>query len=120
MNDKTSSRGVFRFKWDFGRHGTVKGTFVAEKSDVDAATGRDAYFGEVLGKHSEIEGKIEVGHIVLLTDDPEFTKKFVEFACSSGFNPLHYLQCVGCNAREEDCECGVRPEILQLLGKENP
>lgn len=87
-----NGRGLFKFYWDCHRQGSIEGIFTAEKKDVEAAIGKHVSFGEVLGKHSDVYGTIEEGEIELLTDDPTFIAKFDEFKCSSGFNPLNYIQ----------------------------
>ena len=46
---------LYRFYEDCGRMGSLDGIFVAEESDVDALIGQNLYFGEVLGKHSDID-----------------------------------------------------------------
>jgi hypothetical protein len=48
------------------------------------------YFGEVLGKHSEIYGPIETSDIELVTSDPSAVKMFLDNDLSTGFNPFDY------------------------------
>ena len=79
---------LWRFYWDCGRQGEVEGVFKAKKEEVDNAIGKDVYFGEILGKHSEVYGTIEEGEITLESDDPLVVKNAVE----SGYNPLDYLE----------------------------
>lgn len=55
--------------------------------------GKSIYFGEVLGKHSDVYGTIEQGEITLITDNAEAIKALQD-ACGktiSGHNPLQYL-----------------------------
>ena len=83
---------LFRFYWDCARQGNVIGTFIAEQEEVDAAIGKMVYFGEVLGKHSEIYGELEEGDLAALTDDEDFIKQALEYGIvPTGFNPLRYL-----------------------------
>jgi hypothetical protein len=82
---------LYRFAWDCGRQGTVEGLFVADSDEVDAAIGERVYFGEILGKHSEIHGTLEASEIQVVADDPVFVQKFEEYDCASGYNPLDYL-----------------------------
>jgi len=81
-------RKLYKYRWDFYRMGVVEGIFVAEDTDVDAAIGTHVYFGEILGKHSEVQGTLEADHLRVLTDDQDFIAKFVELGCESGYNPL--------------------------------
>ena len=103
---------LYRFEAYFGRMGSLRGQFVADdEKDVAPAIGKPAYFGEVLGKHSEIEiDRLEEKHFKVLTDDAAFLSKFVEYGCASGFNPLAYIRCPECGeplgAPYEKCSCG--------------
>lgn len=86
-----SKRGLYRMTWDAGRQGTLTGLFTATAEEVKAAIGQRLYFGEVLGKHSEIAGTLEERELQLVTDDEAFVAKFDEYGCASGYNPLDYL-----------------------------
>lgn len=79
---------LWKFYWDCGRQGEVQGIFKATKQEIEDAIGRYVYFGEILGKHSEVSGTIEEGEITLISDDPIV----VEDSVVSGYNPLDYLQ----------------------------
>jgi hypothetical protein len=78
---------LWSFYWDCGRQGEVKGLFKATKEEVKNAIGKDVYFGEILGKHSEVYGTIEEGEIELVSDNPIEVMNATE----SGYNPLEYL-----------------------------
>jgi|GEM_PF-1462211 len=86
---------LWSFFWNCGRQGVVEGLFKATKEEVDNAIGKKVYFGEILGKHSEIYGVIEEGDIKLESDEP----LVVLNANESGYNPLEYLRydCPICN-----------------------
>lgn len=79
---------LWSFYWDCGRQGEVEGLFKATKEEVENAIGKKVYFGEILGKHSEVYGVIKKGEIELVSDDPIK----VMSATESGYNPLEYLQ----------------------------
>lgn len=89
---------LWSFYWDCGRNGELEGLFKATKEEVQNAIGKTAYFGEVLGKHSDIYGTIEEREIQLVSDDPMKVISSTE----SGFNPLNYIEyhCEKCN-----CDC---------------
>ena len=90
--DKTT-RGLYKFHWDCGRMGQLDGVFVANHKDVVDLTGRNVYFGEVLGKHSEIYGKIEEGEVWMLTNDQDFIEKAEKYGLvPTGFNPLSHIE----------------------------
>ena len=102
---------LYRFDAYFGRMGSLRGTFVADEKAVEAAIGRRVYFGEVLGKHSEIWiDALKPEHVRPLTDDAAFVAKFEEYGCGSGYNPLHYITCPECGEPLEspyiECACG--------------
>lgn len=87
-------KGIFKFHWDCGRMGDIDGLFVLDKEHLDRSIGEDVYFGEILGKHSEIYGTLDAEDVTLLSDDQEFIEKFIEIMGDgniSGYNPLDYL-----------------------------
>ncbi len=86
---------LYEFRWDCGRMGELQGLFIADDVDIKNLMGENIYFGEVLGKHSEIEGPIEVGDITVKSDDPEFITKLIEImgdGTISGFNPFDFRE----------------------------
>ena len=86
---------LYSFYWDCGRMGSVEGLFLATEKEVKAAIGKEVYFGEILGKHSEIYGTLEADEITLVSDDQEkveWLSSLFEYTCISGYNPLEYIQ----------------------------
>ena len=84
---------LYSFFWDCGRMGDLDGLFIAEDSEIEALIGKRIYFGEVLGKHSEIEGVLEADDLTVKSDDQDFITKFIEImgeGTVSGFNPLDF------------------------------
>lgn len=92
-------KGIYRLNIDCGRMGDVEGVFVADSKDVADIIGKYVYFGEILGKHSEIEGNIEESEITLLTDNGVAVAVVEKYNLSTGYNPFDYL---GENEEEED------------------
>lgn len=87
-------KAIYEFYWDYGRMGNVSGTFVADKEDVEKAIGKRVYFGEILGKHSEVYGTLDSDHLSLKSDDQNFIETFEEIMghyWSTGYNPLYYI-----------------------------
>lgn len=85
---------IAKFYWDCGRMGEVDGIFVTTKEAINAAIGKEIYFGEILGKHSEVYGTLNEDEIEILSEDQDFIAKFVEIlgdGTISGYNPLEYL-----------------------------
>lgn len=79
---------LWKFFWDCGRRGEVEGIFKATREDVENAIGKEVYFGEILGKHSEVCGTLEDGECELISDDPIYVINAVEI----GYNPLDYIE----------------------------
>lgn len=86
-------RYLWKFYWDCGRQGDVEGLFVATENEVKDLIGKEVYFGEILGKHSEVYGAIEEGEITKLDLDSETVEKVTKLLGDtwSGYNPLQYL-----------------------------
>lgn len=86
---------IVEFYWDCGRQGKVTGTFVCDKTKLDAAYGSEVYFGEILGKHSEVYGTLDEEDITVKSDDQNFIKQFEGIMGEdwySGCNPLFYIE----------------------------
>lgn len=81
---------LYKFFEDYGRMGELEGLFITSEEAMQDAFGKTAYFGEVLGKHSEISVTISDENVTVV-DIPE---ELVEVLCEqigtdlSGFNPL--------------------------------
>lgn len=86
------SKILVEFFWDCGRCGELTGLFVTTKEKLESLHGKEAYFGEVLGKHSEISGTLSEDDFTIRTDNQEFIELFDELVGDQGFNPLDYVQ----------------------------
>ncbi len=85
---------LYKFHWDCGRMGDVNGLFVADENEINSTMGKDIYFGEILGKHSQVHGKLTESDLIVKSDDQDFIEKLVEIIGStniSGYNPLSYI-----------------------------
>lgn len=89
-----TKKKIYSFKWDVGRMGILEGLFVAYPEDIDSIIDKEIYFGEVLGKHSEIFGTIRKGDFEILSYNKTFTDDFI-FNLGEGTiigtNPFDYL-----------------------------
>ena len=83
---------LWKFKWDCGRQGYLRGLFIAPKSEVENIIGKEVYFGEVLGKHSEIFGELESSDLEQINASDGLIKELLELFGEnvSGYNPLEY------------------------------
>jgi len=85
---------IYRFYWDCKRMGDLEGVFIAKKSKVKKTIGKQLYFGEVLGKHSEISGTLDEEDLTILSDDQDFIQQCIKVfgpGTISGYNPLSYI-----------------------------
>lgn len=82
------TKGLYKFYWDCGRMGDLQGLFFADSVDVAEAMGHEIYFGEVLGKHSEIYDDLKEADVTLLTSDPAIIKILSGFGIETGFDPI--------------------------------
>lgn len=85
------AKKLYKFYGNCGRMGDLSGLFVAEEAEIKSSIGKTVYFGEVLGKHSDISLCLSEDDYTELTDDLDFITKFEAFGCQSGHNPLDYL-----------------------------
>lgn len=85
-------KGIYRMKIEF-RAGNLSGIFVANRQSVQAwlSVGCELYFGEVLGKGSNVGGKIGEGDIKLITEDSHAVEIFEKHNLQTGYNPFDYL-----------------------------
>lgn len=85
------AEGLYKFEFDCGRQGYLSGAFIAEADEIASLVGKEVYFGEVLGKHSEVYGTIDESEITLVTDDEQVVSTLKEAKFSVGYDPFDYL-----------------------------
>lgn len=68
-------------------------------SSFEKIIGLDVYFGEILGKHSEVSGTLAREDFAVVTEDQEFIQKWLDLEINAGYNPLHYI----CSCPKIDC-----------------
>lgn len=95
---------LYRFELDCGRMGILESVFVADDSIVTASLGRTVYFGEVLGKHSEVMCTLKEEHFTMLSQDSNVCGVIEEHIGSTGYNPLSYLDEDGIEYEDEDSD----------------
>lgn len=82
---------LYKYSQDFGRQGYLSRTFIIDSEEIGKWKGSEVYFGEALGKYSEIFDKLDDSTLTLVTSDQEFIAKLEQFGLqSTGFNPLNY------------------------------
>lgn len=79
---------------DYGRGGDVEGVFLVSKEDFELAKklNPQVYFGEILGKHSEVYCDFNEISFEVKTEDQEKVNALIEMDMhSSGHNPFECL-----------------------------
>lgn len=109
-------KGLYRLNVDCGRMGELEGVFIADKLDVEILLDESLsiYWGEVLGKHSEIYGSLEEGELIFITDDIKVIDLVEAYKLETGYNPFHY----GCEDIPEsvaDKDCDYISEVVKEL-----
>lgn len=112
-------KGIYKLHFDCGRMGDLEGIFIAPKEHVDILIkeGIEVYFGEVLGKHSEITGPIEKKDITLVSDSLEAINIIEELDLETGYNPFAY-QAINFSYKglsEEECEDILVSEAVKKI-----
>ena len=114
---------LWKFDADCGRQGNLEGLFVATRQEVKDTIGKYAYFGEVLGKHSEVCGNIEKDEISKVDLDSETVEKVSKILGDtwSGFNPLHYIhyKCTECGCSYHEDEFNKEKNLCEYCAKES-
>ena len=93
------SKNIYKMFVKYGMMGDIEGMFVSTPEKVAAMIGKRLYFGEILGKHSEVEFVLRKGHIKPATStqpSEEVIEFFEKHIGSSGFDPSDYLPCPDC------------------------
>jgi hypothetical protein len=85
-----NTKGIYRLNFDCGRQGSLRGIFIADKEHVKVLIENkiEVYWGEVLGKHSEVYGPMDDGELTLVSDNVEAIKIIEELGLENGYNPF--------------------------------
>ncbi len=86
-------KAVFKLQADCGRSGNLYGLFISDTEKVKKLIENktEVYFGEVLGKHSEVFGALDDNEIILVSSDENVVRMVEELNMKVGFNPFDYL-----------------------------
>jgi hypothetical protein len=79
---------------DYGRSGSIDGLFVVSREDFDLAVKHNpnVYFGEVLGKHSEVCPDFNEIDFEVLSEEQDKIEWFEQAIGCSGYNPFDKLE----------------------------
>lgn len=83
-------RTIYKFHFDCGRQGILTGLFIEDSERLQKLvdSGEEVYFGEVLGKHSEIYGPITSDDYTEVTNNPDVLKIFDEYSLTTMDSPV--------------------------------
>ena len=87
-------KAIYKFTLDAGRLGYLHGIFCEETGTVAEVIerGGELYFGEVLGKHSDIACDVDADCFDFVTDDQSAVEAFERYGLAHGYNPLRYIR----------------------------
>lgn len=87
------SKAIYKFSLDYGRSGELYGIFIQDKEYVDLFYRHNGklYFGEVLGKHSEVICNTADCNLEIVTEDQEAINIFEKYNMTIGYNPFDYF-----------------------------
>lgn len=86
---------LYKFNFNCGRMGNIESVFIADDEAVKNIIGNEVYFGEVLGKHSEIYVELKERQFTEKSDNQELIKelgRIFDGATISGLNPFKYAK----------------------------
>ena len=75
--------------------GDMSGLFICTKGDLETLNGREVYFGETLGKHSEVTTNDAYDYCEIVSEDQDLIHDLLTVFGSnniSGYNPLDYVE----------------------------
>jgi hypothetical protein len=109
-------KAIFKLNVDCGRMGELEGVFISTKEKVKKLIESeiDVYFGEVLGKHSEVYGPIKNNEITFISDNEEAIKIIEKYDLTSGYNPFDY-RALGHELNGEPTEDMTIDEIIDEI-----
>jgi len=86
-------KAIYKLHYSCGRQGKLTGLFVEEEEIVDwlVKSGLELYFGEVLGKHSEVCGPLEKCDFSFISKDENVIDVILNNDLCNGYNPFDTL-----------------------------
>ena len=81
---------LYKLHFYAGRQGTYEGLFLEDSDKLKKLvdSGDNVYFGEVLGKHSEISGPLEESDYTVITSDEKVVGMAKEFHITTIDSPV--------------------------------
>jgi hypothetical protein len=86
---------LIKFRADYGRMGDIEAVFISTKESMKTLKGKTIYFGEILGKHSDIDYEFDAKDFKVISEDQEFIGNLKSIFGNSetiiGYNPFDYI-----------------------------
>jgi hypothetical protein len=116
-------KSLFKLHADCGKQGKLNGLFIAQKSHVEKLieSKLEVYFGEVLGKHSEVFGAMDENDIEFITSDANVIEIIEKHDLCNGFNPFEQsvvnfdYESIGIAEENEDGDATTVKEIIEKM-----
>lgn len=110
---------LWKFYRYFGRIGELSSLFVATEEEVDKMIGREAHFGEALGKHSDVCCTLDEDDFTKLNISPDAVSEVSNYLgyTWSGYNPQDYIR-TSCDECGKYIYIGEGEEVFQAVDSE--
>lgn len=113
---------LVRFEIDYGRHGSLEGLFISTEEEMNLLNDTTIYFGEALGKHSEvwIDDFQWTDHCTVVSEDQDKIEWLLEILGYnvSGINPVDYYQYYDSEEYQDGFESTPEDDCPYELGGE--
>lgn len=78
-------RVLVGYNQNFGRMGSLSASFVCKEEEYKDMLGREIYFGEALGKHSDVTGRLNEDTLTILLKEEDVGEKVMGIIDSAVF-----------------------------------
>lgn len=85
---------LYKLHFSCWRMWNIYGLFIADDKDMNdlISSEKEVYFGEVLGKHSEICWPISDEDITIITKNEDVITMVEDYDLEIGYNPFDYIE----------------------------
>lgn len=95
LENNKQTRALYKLDYDYGRLGIISGLFVAYEHEIARLFATTIYFGEILGKHSDIILDLKPEDITVVSTNQLVIEELLKVADDSGticgYNPFDFL-----------------------------
>jgi hypothetical protein len=118
MDRDLDVEGLYQWSASFGRMGDLSGIVITTPKELKIRAGADVYFGEVLGKHSNVWYEFDPSDFRLITNKPHEMDALKQLPnLLSGYDPIEALglRCPLCKKWDrywEDWQLGMCDDCI--------